>query len=93
MSEPRIDLPMTWPTEWDVPAFADGEMPQLVLDEGLRIIGRQKALIAAGLAASPSIPQLKSGLACYRVGALFLDHRRAIIEAIRQDRARMRGQR
>lgn len=84
----RVDLPPNFPLDWDAPEFADGEIPALVRDEGISIITRQVALTKAGIRIFPDPAMLKSGLACYRLGKLFEEHRDVILRALRDARRR-----
>lgn len=89
MTQMRRDLPYNFDAEWGVPEFLDGELAELAMVEGERIIASQRALIYGGLRNTPDIQQLKKGIACYRLGFLFQAHRAAILDIIR--RARREG--
>lgn len=90
MTQTRLDLPWNFPTDWEVPDFMDGEIPILVMEEGARIIGTQKALVMAEINKAPDLRMLKTGIACYRLGWLFEENRAVILEALKREKA-LRG--
>ena len=84
MTQERLDLPYNLPDDWAVPAFKRGEIAELVMREGERIIGSQVALVRGGFNDGPVLDRLKTGIACYRLGYLMETHRAAIHSAIKQ---------
>lgn len=92
MTQVRLDLPYNFPEDWTVPDFMDGEMPALVMAEGERIIGTQKALVIGRINPAPIMSQIKTGIACYRIGYLFETNRDVILKALKEERARRRNE-
>lgn len=92
MTQVRLDLPYNFPEDWKVPDFMDGEMPALVMEEGVRIIGSQRALVYGNINPAPILSQLKKGVACYRLGYLFQTNRQVILDALQRERQRWRDE-
>lgn len=91
MTQLRRDLPYNFDDDWGMPEFLDGELAELAMQEGERIIASQRALLYSGVRDKPDVGMLKRGIACYRLGFLFRENRAGILDLIRRDRRRAEG--